>query len=67
MAGDDRDPAARAVVLVGCGKMGSALLRGWIAAGAAACFRVVEPEGPSPGLDSGAGLYVAPLARRIAR
>jgi pyrroline-5-carboxylate reductase len=56
MARDDRDAAARALVLVGCGKMGSALLRSWIAAGAAACFRVVEPEEPSPGLDGGANV-----------
>lgn len=49
MAGRDRDAAEARVVLVGCGKMGSALLRGWIAAGAARDFFVVEPEGPPPG------------------
>ena len=44
------ESAGRAVVLVGCGKMGSALLRGWIAGAAASCFRVIEPAGPSPDL-----------------
>src|SRR5205814_1851462 len=29
----------------GCGKMGTAMLRGWIANGAASRFLVVEPEG----------------------
>jgi pyrroline-5-carboxylate reductase len=33
------------LVLVGCGKMGAALLRGWLAAGAARRFAVVEPAG----------------------
>lgn len=34
------------LVLVGCGKMGSALLGGWAKAGlAAACTRIVEPAG----------------------
>lgn len=37
------------LVLVGCGKMGSALLRGWLAAGVAARVSVVEPEGPPSG------------------
>lgn len=51
-AGADRNrrPAGRTLILVGCGKMGSALLRGWIAAGAASRFFVVEPEGPAPAL-----------------
>ncbi|NAZ37443.1 pyrroline-5-carboxylate reductase [Rubellimicrobium sp. CFH 75288] len=49
--------AARGVLLVGCGRMGSALLRGWIAAGVpAGRVRVVEPA-PSDWLrDSGAVL-----------
>jgi pyrroline-5-carboxylate reductase len=38
------------VLLAGCGKMGSALLRGWIASDAASQFFVVEPEGPPSGL-----------------
>jgi pyrroline-5-carboxylate reductase len=37
------------LVLVGCGKMGSALLHGWIAKKAASSFLVVEPEGRPPG------------------
>jgi pyrroline-5-carboxylate reductase len=36
---------AGTVVLVGCGQMGSAMLRGWLASGAAKRFLVVEPEG----------------------
>jgi pyrroline-5-carboxylate reductase len=50
------DGRGRLLVLVGCGKMGSALLRGWIAAGAAEQFRVVEPEGPPAELASAAGV-----------
>src|SRR5579875_357353 len=33
------------LVLVGCGKMGSAMLRGWLKGGAAAHYVVVEPAG----------------------
>jgi pyrroline-5-carboxylate reductase len=39
------DPRGR-LILVGCGKMGTAMLRGWLAGGAAAGFVVVEPAGP---------------------
>jgi pyrroline-5-carboxylate reductase len=49
-AGEGGDALQRTLVLVGCGKMGSALLRGWIADGAALRFLVVEPAGPPPGL-----------------
>lgn len=56
MAGEDRAASGGRLVLVGCGKMGSALLRGWIAAGAAADFMVVEPEGPPPGMADAAGV-----------
>lgn len=38
---------ARALVLVGCGQMGAAMLRGWLARGAAAKYLVVEPA-PAP-------------------
>lgn len=48
-AGSGSDDGCRTLVLVGCGKMGSALLRGWIASGVASCFRVVEPAGGPPG------------------
>ena len=46
----DHGSATRIVLLVGCGKMGSALLRGWIANHAASQLLVVEPEGPPPEL-----------------
>jgi len=48
------ESAGRTLVLVGCGQMGSALLRGWIAGRAASRFCVVEPAGPPPDL-AGAG------------
>ena len=35
----------RVLVLVGCGKMGSAMLRGWVAGTVASRFLVVEPTG----------------------
>src|SRR6185437_9049891 len=42
--------AAGTLILVGCGQMGSAMLRGWIASGAAAQFVAVEPAGAPPSL-----------------
>src|SRR5436309_4270062 len=36
---------AETLVLVGCGQMGSAMLRGWLARGAAGKFIVIEPAG----------------------
>lgn len=42
----------RTLILAGCGKMGTAMLRGWLAAGAASRFLVVEPAGKPPGFDS---------------
>ena len=44
---DDKGPR-RSLVLVGCGNMGSAMLRGWRAGGAMSRFHVVEPEGMPP-------------------
>jgi pyrroline-5-carboxylate reductase len=41
--------STRSLVLVGCGKMGSAMLRGWLAAGIASRYAVVEPAGPPAG------------------
>src|SRR5437762_12119131 len=41
----DGEGACGSLILVGCGKMGTAMLRGWIANGAASRFLVVEPEG----------------------
>ncbi|MGA7260078.1 MAG: pyrroline-5-carboxylate reductase [Stellaceae bacterium] len=45
---------ARCLVLVGCGKMGTAMLRGWVAAGVASSCVVVEPAGVPAGLGSAA-------------
>jgi pyrroline-5-carboxylate reductase len=50
----DGDRARGSLILVGCGKMGTAMLRGWIAGNAASCFLVVEPEGAPLGFASGA-------------
>ncbi|HUC08910.1 MAG TPA: pyrroline-5-carboxylate reductase [Stellaceae bacterium] len=40
---------ARTLILVGCGRMGSALLRGWLAGAVASHILVVEPDGPPSG------------------
>ena len=45
---DDRG-MRRSLVLVGCGKMGTTMLRGWLAGGSISRFYVVEPEGMPPG------------------
>jgi pyrroline-5-carboxylate reductase len=42
------------LVLVGCGKMGTAMLRGWVAAGVASSCVVVEPAGVPGGFGPGA-------------
>src|SRR5215831_6193763 len=42
----------RTLVLVGCGKMGTAMLRGWVAAGVASRFLIVEPTGRPRGFDA---------------
>jgi pyrroline-5-carboxylate reductase len=45
---EDAAPAAakaETLVLAGCGQMGSAMLRGWLARGAAGKFIVIEPAG----------------------
>jgi len=49
---DEGRPLPRTLVLVGCGKMGTAMLRGWLASDVASRFWVVEPAGVSCGLDS---------------
>lgn len=42
----DSEPGSQlTLLLVGCGKMGTALLRGWLASGAVRHCLVVEPEG----------------------
>ena len=48
----DRERRPRTLVLVGCGKMGTAMLRGWVAAGVASRFSVVEPAGRPRGFDA---------------
>lgn len=48
--------AERTLLLVGCGRMGSALLRGWRAGGAASRFVVVEPAGVPSGLAAAADI-----------
>src|ERR1700738_1147472 len=47
------ETACDGLVLVGCGKMGTAMLRGWIAGNAASRFFVVEPEGTPLGFAAG--------------
>jgi pyrroline-5-carboxylate reductase len=44
--------SAGTLILVGCGQMGSAMLRGWIAGGAAERLIVVEPAGLPAALSS---------------
>ena len=44
------------MVLVGCGQMGGAMLRGWLARGAAKRFVVVEPAGAPPALAEATGI-----------
>ena len=52
---DLSDIAARGLVLLGCGKMGSALLEGWLAGGVPpSAFTVLEPR-PGPRLEALAG------------
>jgi len=47
---------AGTLVLAGCGQMGSAMLRGWLARGAAERFLVVEPAGAPAALAEAAGV-----------
>jgi pyrroline-5-carboxylate reductase len=56
---------ARTLVLVGCGKMGTAMLRGWMAAGVASRFVVVEPAGMPAGLDSSAEILWHPRPQAL--
>jgi len=48
--------SAGSVVLVGCGQMGSAMLRGWLASGAASHVAVIEPGGAPAALAGSAGV-----------
>src|SRR6185437_5082587 len=45
----DSENGARTILLVCCGQMGSAMLRGWLRGGAARRFVVIEPAGLPPG------------------
>lgn len=58
----DGQVKAATIALVGCGQMGSAMLRGWLARHVAEHFIIVEPAGPPPSLiDTGAiAWYRAP-------
>ena len=57
MSAEPREPTkAGTIVLVGCGQMGSAMLRGWLASGAAERFVVIEPAGTPPALADAAGI-----------
>ena len=56
MAGETTS-RARTLLLVGCGQMGSAMLRGWLARDAARDYVVVEPAGPHPSLAGTAGVW----------
>jgi pyrroline-5-carboxylate reductase len=47
---------AGTIVLVGCGQMGSAMLRGWLAGEAAERFVVIEPMGTVPALADAPGV-----------
>lgn len=69
-----RDAARRGLVMLGCGRMGGAILQGWLANGLpAACMRVIEPnpseelrrsgvalDGPSPADPAAVILAVKP-------
>lgn len=55
----------RTLVLVGCGKMGTAMLGGWVAAKVASRFLVVEPAGAPPDFDLAAELGWFPAAEAL--
>src|SRR5438105_15611530 len=57
---------AGTLVLVGCGQMGSAMLRGWLARGAASHFIVVEPAGAPAGLAAAANVAWHRMADELA-
>jgi pyrroline-5-carboxylate reductase len=58
--------SAATVVLVGCGQMGSAMLRGWLARGAAAAYHVVEPAGVLAALSGSPGVNAYRVAAELA-
>jgi pyrroline-5-carboxylate reductase len=58
--------SAGTVVLVGCGQMGSAMLRGWLVRGAAAAYHVIEPAGVPATLSSSPGVNAYRVATELA-
>ncbi|MGC2202411.1 MAG: pyrroline-5-carboxylate reductase [Stellaceae bacterium] len=56
---------AGTLVLVGCGKMGTAMLRGWMAAGVASRFLVIEPAGMPSAIGSAANVVCYPSAEEL--
>jgi pyrroline-5-carboxylate reductase len=58
--------SAGTVVLVGCGQMGSAMLRGWLKSGAASRFVAVEPMGVPEPLASSPGVDACRAASELA-
>jgi pyrroline-5-carboxylate reductase len=56
---------AGTIVLVGCGQMGSAMLRGWLARGAAERFLVIEPAGAPATLAGAAAVAWHRLAEEL--
>jgi len=56
---------ANRLVLVGCGQMGSAMLRGWLASGASARFTVVEPAGLPAAFAGNAAISIQTKAEEV--
>ncbi len=57
--------SAGTLVLVGCGQMGSAMLRGWLASAAAARFVAIEPAGAPSALAGAAGVAWHKMAEEL--
>jgi pyrroline-5-carboxylate reductase len=57
--------SAGTIVLVGCGQMGSAMLRGWLAGAAASRYAVVEPAGVSDALVASPGVEAHRSAQEL--
>jgi pyrroline-5-carboxylate reductase len=62
---DNRAASARRLVLVGCGKMGTAMLRGWVASDVASRFVVVEPAGIPREFGSTAEIASYPVVEKV--
>lgn len=58
--------SAGTVVLVGCGQMGLAMLRGWLQGGAASRFEVVEPAGVPESLATSSAIVAHRTADELA-